>query len=169
VADPLHVYLQDHFAGATFGYELVARCRLRNEGTPFEAALAELTAEIAADRRALLGVMERLGAERSNAKALLAWASEKLSRLKPNDRPFSYTPLARFVELETLAIGIGGKRALWRALETVEPAELFDGCDLEALAERAEEQLETVERLRLEAARLAFVDRTGSRALTAAR
>ncbi|MFL5973072.1 MAG: hypothetical protein ACJ750_11865 [Gaiellaceae bacterium] len=160
----LHVYLQDHLAGATFGSELVERCRRRNERSEFGAALAELAGEIASDRQTLIAVMSRVGADRPNVKVSAAWLSEKARRLKPNGRLFSYTPLTRVLELESLAIGIAGKRALWRTLENValQGGEL-EGYDFAALAARAEGQLQRVERLRLRAARLAFAQQTSCR------
>jgi hypothetical protein len=153
----LHIYLQDHLAGATFGYQLAERCRRKNRHSEFGAPLAELASEIALDRESLAAVMRRVGAERSNVKASAAWFSEKIRRLKSNGRLLSYTPLSRVVELEGLVIGIAGKRALWRTLDSLAPqgGEL-EGFDFTALAERAEDQLERVERLRLQAARLAF-------------
>jgi hypothetical protein len=153
----LHIYLQDHLAGATFGCELVEHCRRNNERSEFGAPLAQLAGEIAADRQTLTALMREVGVERSTVKVSAAWLSEKGRRLKPNGRLFSYTPLTRVVELESLAIGIAGKRALWRTLEHVasERSEL-EGYDFAALAKRAEEQLHTVERLRLQAARRAF-------------
>ena len=42
--------------------------------------------------------------------------AEKLGRLKPNGQILGYSPLSRLVELETLALGITGKRSLWEAL-----------------------------------------------------
>ena len=153
----LHIYLQDHLAGATFGNELVEHCRRRNEGSEFEGPLAELAGEIASDRQTLAALMRQVGAKQSNLKVSAGWLIEKARRLKPNGRLFSYTPLTRVVELESLAIGIAGKRALWRTLEKVPPqgAEL-EGHDFAALAEQAEDQLQRVERLRLRATRLAF-------------
>ena len=153
----LDIYLQDHLAGATFGCELAERCRRENERSKFGEPLAKLAGEIAADRETLIDVMGRVGAHRSNVKISAAWLAEKVRRLKPNGRPFSYTPLTRLLELESLVIGITGKRALWRALEQtgVHEAELGP-VDFAALGERAEEQLRTVEGLRLAAARLAF-------------
>ena len=96
--------------------------------------------------------MRRVGADHSNVKISAAWLAEKVRRLKPNGRPFSYTPLTRMLELESLAIGITGKRALWRALEEtgVHEAELRT-VDFGALGKRAEDQLRSVESLRLAA------------------
>ena len=157
VASLLHIYLQDHLAGATFGCELAERCRRANERSEFGEPLAKLAGEIVADRETLIDVMRRVGADRSNVKISAAWLAEKVRRLKPNGRPFSYTPLTRLLELESLTIGITGKRALWRALEGTGVHETELGpVDFAALGQRAEEQLRTVESLRLAAARLAF-------------
>jgi hypothetical protein len=157
VLDPLSIYLTDHFAGATSGLELVRRCWRKNEGSRFAAPLSELVREIEADRRTLLAVMRRLDVEPSLLKTSGAWVLEKVARLKPNGPPLAYTALDRVVELETLTLGIAGKRALWRTLDDLFSSEdRLAGADFNALAERAEVQLATAERLRREAARLAF-------------
>jgi hypothetical protein len=153
----LRIYLQDHLAGSTFGLELVERCRRNNEGTQFGEPLAELASEIAEDRRTLLAVMREVGAQPSRVKVGAGWALEKARRLKPNGRLFGYTPLDRVLELESLAIGIAGKRAMWRVLDDLGArGELALSDDFSALAERADSQIERVEVLRLEAGRVAF-------------
>lgn len=57
------------------------------------------------------------------------------------------------LEFETLALGITGKQAMWRALRQVSDRypELA-AVDLDALAERAEDQRARLEELRLEVA-----------------
>lgn len=158
VAAALHIYLQDHFAGATFGLELVQRCQRNNEGSELAEPLAKLTAEIAEDRRTLQAIMRDVGVEASRTKVAAGWMLEKVRRLKPNGKLFEYTPLARLVELESLAIGISGKKAMWRALENVASQDQrFARHDFSALAERADDQLARVEALRLDAARTAFL------------
>jgi hypothetical protein len=156
VATALHIYLQDHLAGATFGLQLVQRCQRNNEGSELAEPLAKLTAEIAEDRRTLQEIMRDVGAETSRTKVAAGWALEKVRRLKPNGALFEYTPLARVMELESLAIGIAGKRAMWRALEDVASKEARLDHDFSRLAERADDQLSRVEALRLEAARTTF-------------
>lgn len=157
MSDHLSIYLTDHFAGATSGLELVRRCHRKNEGSRFAAPLSELVREIEADRRTLLAVMRHLGVEPSLLKTSAAWILEKVARLKSNGRPLAYTPIDRVVELESLTLGIAGKGALWRALDDLSSSEnrLADA-DFNALVKRAEVQLATAERLRREAARLAF-------------
>ena len=158
MTDPLGIYLQDHLAGATLGLELLERCRRNNDGTRFAAPLRELAAEIGADRETLLAVMRDAGATPSRLKITVAWALEKAQRLKPNGRLVGYTPLARVEELESLAVGIGGKLAMWRVLDELSAAgRRVGGHDFRVLAGRAEAQLRKVEGLRIEAGRAAFV------------
>jgi hypothetical protein len=60
--------------------------------------------------------------------------------------------------MEALALGIQGKRALWLALNAVAAqAPLFESVDLMRLVQRAKEQHECVESIRLDAARDAFL------------
>ena len=154
---PLNRYLADHLAGATFGVELVRRCRRNNAGSAFEEPLEKLVREIEEDRRTLVEVMEAVGAKASRTKTTGAWLFEKARRLKPNGRLFEYTPLSRVLELEALATGIAGKRALWRALDEVDlGSSRAGGFDFSELTRRAEDQRDAVEALRLQAARLAF-------------
>ena len=158
VAAALHIYLQDHFAGAALGLPLAQRCQRNNEGSELAESLAKLTAEIVEDRRTLHEIMRDVGADSSRTKVAAGWALEKVRRLKPNGKLFEYTPLARLLELESLVIGISGKKALWRALENVASQDQrLARHDFPALAERAEDQLSRVEVLRLDAARIAFL------------
>lgn len=149
------IYLNDHLAGSTVGIELARRARGENEGTELGRFLDELTAEIEQDRATLRAVMEALGVGPDRAKLALAWAGEKAGRLKLNGRLLGYSPLSRLVELEALTLGVHGKAALWRLLDELADRRL-DGFDFAALALRAERQLESLERHRLRAGRVAL-------------
>lgn len=152
----LAIYLNDHLAGATLGVELARRLRASNEDNlEFGPVLAEVCAEIEADRETLRAVMDRLGVGQSKVKPLAAVLGERLGRLKPNGRLWGYSPLSRLDELELLQLGVAGKRRLWRALEHTHAGEL-PGLDLGALADRASEQLRRLEALHLKAAALAL-------------
>jgi hypothetical protein len=156
-SDLLAIYLNDHLAGATGGLELVRRSLGANRGTAFEAPLERLATEIGEDRDALLHVMDRLGVARDPLKQWAGWAAEKAGRLKRNGRLVGYSPLSRVLELEVLALGIEGKRALWRALDEVASGDArLDDVDLAALLRRADAQRRLVERQRVRAAALAF-------------
>jgi hypothetical protein len=156
-SDAQTIYLNDHLAGATAGSELADRVASENEGTEFGKPLRELATEIAQDRAELLAIMEELEIQVDHIKVAVGWTAEKLARLKPNGRVFGYSPLSRLLELEGLAGGIRGKRALWRALKVVAPS--LPGIDaerLDVLLERAARQLRAVDRLHARAAELAL-------------
>jgi hypothetical protein len=156
VGDLLGIYLNDHLAGATAGVELARRLKGSNEDDPeFGQVLAEVCAEIEADREALKTVMDRLGVGQSKLKPLAAVVGERVGRLKLNGRLWAYSPLSRLDELELLQIGIAGKRRLWRALEHTHARDLPD-FDSAAFAERATEQMRRLEALHLKAAALAL-------------
>jgi hypothetical protein len=153
----LAIYLNDHLAGSTGALELARRARSANRGTPFEAAFERLAAEIEEDRDVLLDVMRRLGVARDPVKEIAGWLAEKAGRLKLNGRLTGYSPLSRVLELELLALGVEGKRTLWRALREVAAGDArLDGVDLAALLRRAERQRRIVEQQRLRAAAIAF-------------
>jgi hypothetical protein len=142
----LATYLNDHLAGATAGRELARRSAASNRGSQLGAFLEELAQEIDEDRDALLALMDELHVGTDRLKVLGGWAAEKLGRLKPNGRLFSYSPLSRLIELEGLTLGVRGKLALWQALEVIQadlPA--LASADLASLARRAERQVDQLE------------------------
>jgi len=152
----LAIYLNDHLAGAKLGIELARRLRSSNGDDPeFGQPLAQICAEIEADRETLIQLTERLGIDRNPVKPALALVAERLGRLKPNGQLRGYSPLSRVLELELLATGIGGKLQLWNALEQ-SLGESLDGFDFHALAERADRQGQRVEDLHLAATRRAL-------------
>jgi len=155
----LAIYLNDHLAGAALGVELARRLRSSNRGDPeMGEPLAEICAEIEADRETLRGLAERLGVSLNPVKPALARLGERLGRLKLNGQLRGYSPLSRMLELEILSSGIGGKVQLWNALEQ-RFGDSLEGFDFHALAERADRQGQRVEDLHLSAAERALGDR----------
>jgi len=147
------IYLNDHLAGATGGRQLVKRAASSNAGTPYGEFLGELEHEIAEDVASLERIMERLEVSKDPLKQVAAFGAEKLGRLKLNGRLIGYSPLSRLVELEALALGIEGKRALWRSLRQIAPSdERLDEEELDVLIRRAQRQREDLEPHRLAAA-----------------
>ena len=66
-------------------------------------------------------------------------------------------PLSSVIELESLLLGIEGKRAGWRVLRRqAQVDQRLDPAQLDDLTARADQQVETVEGLRIEAAAEAF-------------
>jgi hypothetical protein len=146
----LSVYVQDHFAGATVGADLARRAAGSNrDSEDYGAPLRELAGEIDEDRDSLRSLMDRLHVRADRVKQLAAWTGEKVGRLKLNGHLFTYSPLSRLEELELLALGVTGKRALWRTLHLLawqEPRLSIP--ELERLISRADEQLEKIEACR---------------------
>jgi hypothetical protein len=84
-------------------------------------------------------------------KEATAWVGEKVSRFKL--RHARSGEVGTLEALETLALGILGKRALWRALSVIAPTDVrVRGEDFDALAARALAQHARVEERRLQVA-----------------
>jgi hypothetical protein len=148
----LAIYLNDHLAAATGARDLARRAAASNRRAAYGPFLEDLGNQIDADRDALLRIMRALDVRVDRLKVIGGWGAEKLGRLKLNGRLLGYSPLSRVVELEVLALGIHGKRALWRSLQQLadeQPA--LAAFELPALIARADRQLEAVETRRLAA------------------
>lgn len=154
--EALGIYLNDHLAGSVGAIELVERAVRENEGDAFGGRLAAVLKEIREDQAVLQGLIERLGAGENLLKKAGAWLGEKAGRVKLG-RTDERGGLSRMEMLETLAMGIHGKLALWRALRAVAARhEALRGLDLDLLERRAREQHDEVETMRLEAAKAAL-------------
>jgi hypothetical protein len=154
----LSTYLNDHLGGSTTGSQLAERLVEQNEGTRYHGPLERVHTEIKEDRATLQQIMRRLEIAESKFKVAGGWAAEKFSRLKPNERLVGYSPLSRLLELDGLSSGVQGKTSLWQVLNACADAEpVLREFDLVELEARAKRQLETLERLRIDAGREAFV------------
>jgi hypothetical protein len=102
--------------------------------------------------------MARLEIDESRARTAMAWIAERATHFKLRLDDSSDGALGRLEAFDALAVGIEGKRALWRALAAAadDSADLR-GVDYDRLTQRAEEQRDRVEALRLKAARTALV------------
>jgi hypothetical protein len=146
----LDIYLNDHFAGATFGMELSRRAARENRGTELGDYLHVLHEEIVEDRETLRAVMNALGIDASPIKPAGAWLLEKAGRLKLNGQLRGHSPLNPLVELEGLEAGLSGKRSLWQVLARAFLGDArLERFHLDALVARAEEQLQGLEEHRL--------------------
>jgi hypothetical protein len=157
VSTGLNIYLKDHLAGATGGSELAAKLSADYGTGPLGSFLADLSRQIDQDRETLADLMDSLGVQPDPLKQAGAWVAEKASRLKLTDVLHGDADLKRLLQLEALAMGIDGKRDLWRALLSARTSGLTIDADLEALARRADEQRAGLEEHRLEAAGAALI------------
>ncbi|PPK93824.1 hypothetical protein CLV92_109101 [Kineococcus xinjiangensis] len=162
--DELGIYLNDHFAGAAGGLALFRRGAEARRGEPAGEVLARLAAEIAEDRTALREVMAAVGAPVHRSKVAAGWVAERVSRLKPNGRLLSRSPLSDYLELEAMLVGVHGKWAGWRTLLALaERDPRLDRRALEELSRRAGRQVEALEELRAQTLERAFGSRRGER------
>lgn len=145
----LGVYLNDHLSGSTGGLELARDMAERHKDDELGPFLQQLVQDIGEDRDALLSAMEALGIEKNPIKQGLAWAGEKLGRLKLGDLASGPHGANDLLEFEAMSLGVEGKRCGWLALER---AGVSAGLDLPRLIERAETQRDGLEHHRLRVA-----------------
>jgi len=150
--NPVVTYLNDHLAGGAAALDLLDHL-LKHPPAGQEAELRELRSEIKEDKELLLRILEQAGGRESGVRAAAARLAGKLGHAKllldsPGGREFR-----DFEALEALALGIQGKAALWRALGLLagKVADLAP-FDFTRLEQRAQEQFQRVDRLRLAAA-----------------
>lgn len=160
--DSLGVYLHDHLAGAAYAVDLVEFMRDQHREEELGRFASEILIEIKKDRATLRAIAERVGTSGGSIlKEAASWAAEKVSRFKLGHDAGS--GLATFEALEFLAMGILGKRALWRALAAIGPSDpRLAGVDFDALAARAQYQHGLVDQRRLILARTALERRSES-------
>lgn len=151
-------YLNDHLAGSEAALELLEFIKAEQDGTSLERFIAELRADIVADRQELEVLMVRLSVSQSRTRRATAWLGEKVTEIKLHLDDLAGGPLRMLEALEALALGIHGKWSLWQALAAAaEDAPALLVLDYKRLIERAEDQRLRVEALRLETARKALV------------
>jgi len=149
--EDLQVYMSDHLAGARAGVELAEQLVRTSDDAGERQFFQELCDEIEADRQTLEGMLEGAGGHPSVIRQAGGWLSEKLIALKMRWDDPSGRGLTFFEALETLAIGVLGKRSLWRALAAVQPhVPQLQAFDLARLEARAQDQYDRIERKRIE-------------------
>jgi hypothetical protein len=139
-------YLRDHLAGADTAIQMVQglseASREGAEGALFES----LYEQFREDRGVVEGILAELGYTSRSAKRLAGQATGTALRVVAGGAPGD---VSLFRTLEALAIGVQGKRCLWRAAQAVaalpHPPGRRSFVELEADAVR---QWETIERHR---------------------
>jgi hypothetical protein len=153
----LAIYLNDHLAGSIGALEMLDDMIETHQGKSLESLLRNLRKAIDADQRTLKKLMNYLDIKESGVRKASAWLAEKLSRTKLRTGDLGKPNLALLQSLETLALGIAGKRSLWQMLRAAtETGSLRTRYDFAALEKRASEQLKTVEAETLKIGRKIF-------------
>jgi hypothetical protein len=150
-------YLNDHLAGSVVALELLDHLSATHSKTELGTFFRQLRFDIAADRDALQELMERLDIGESRTRKASAWLTEKMTELKLAFDDPKDGSLRLFESLEALSLGIEGKRSLWIALiAAAEKSPSLRLVDYESLKQRAQEQRDRVEKLRIETAQQAL-------------
>jgi hypothetical protein len=142
----LIAYLREHLTGSDVAIHVVRRLRRTHEGTPEGRLFAYLAEEFEEDRAVVRSLLAHLGASAGSAKRLVGQASGALLSVVAGGQPGALSLLRT---LEGLAIGVQGKRCMWRALESAAGASrLPGGKSFGALEMNAVRQWEAIEQHR---------------------
>ena len=151
----LDSYLNDHLAGSVGAIELVDHWSKLCDGKPLATFLADLKKDIEADQKTLRELMRALGTKESSIRPAGAWVAEKFSRARFAIAGDEIGGLGLVLTLETLVMGITGKKLLWRTLAASELPRMGN-IDFAEMEQRAEQQIARVELERIRAAREAL-------------
>lgn len=150
---PLAIYLHDHIAGAQTAIAVLQNLKKQHEDEPLGKFAAGLHEEVQKDLTRLEQFADRIADEGAKPlKKAIARIAAKGFWSKLHRR--TNKGLGTLEALELLAVGILGKRALWRALKEVAPIDArLRNEDFDRLVKRAQDQHDRVERFRLQLAR----------------
>lgn len=154
----LITYLNDHLAGSVAALQLLEHLLDLQQGADYDQ-LRSIRLEIEEDKKVLQGILKDLGGKESSLRQAAAWLTEQFGQAKLRlDDPGS-GDLRVLEGLEALGLGIQGKAALWRALAAVENRlPELQRIDFPRLLNRAQDQFQRVDALRLRAAETALAD-----------
>jgi hypothetical protein len=146
----LAVYLNDHLAGASAAFEVLD---VLADVRGLENWVGHIRDEIAEDRRELENLMTKLQIGRGTVRQAAGWLSGRIAELKTRLDDRKGGDLQRLELLETLSLGIEGKRSMWASLQSASAYDTaLNGPDYPRLVARALEQRQEVEVRRLKAA-----------------
>ena len=139
----LATYLREHLAGADTAIEVVQGLRDEYRGSPEGALFGSLYEQFREDRGVVEDILAELGYTSRSAKRLAGRATGGALRVVAGG---ATGDLSLFRTLEALAIGVQGKRCLWRAAQALVSLPHWPGrrsfVDLEADAVRQWESIE---------------------------
>lgn len=151
----LQNYLNDHLAGSEGAIKLVDHLIKATDGEPGNAFFKGLRRTIKDDQERLGELMDAVGVKQSALLKIAGNVTGGASRLKLR---WEKEQLGIFEALEMLALGIQGKRLLWRILDEISPHfPQWKNFDFIQLERDAVVQRDAVENLRRETGRDALV------------
>jgi hypothetical protein len=112
----LIAYLRDHLSGADMAIRVVHRLVSTNRGTEDGTLFRRLSKEFEADYFVVRTLLTHLGASGRSIKRAAGFASGAVLSVPAGGEPGDLSLLRT---LEALAIGVQGKRCMWRALQNL--------------------------------------------------
>jgi len=112
----LIAYLRDHLGGADMAIRVVRRLGSTNRGTEDAALFRRLSEEFEEDHAVVRTLLTQLGASARSLKRAAGVASGVVLSVPAGGEPGDLSLLRT---LEALAIGVQGKRCMWRALQNL--------------------------------------------------
>jgi hypothetical protein len=155
--EPLALYVNNHLAGSAAGLTLMDDLASRAEGTPLAPKLRALAAEVSEDQQLLRDTLDRLGVRERRVAQAAAWLGEKVSERRLALVAHNHPALAMMEGLESIALGLQGKLAIFRVLAELGPLDpRLAGLPYSERAERTVAQHGMIEAERRNLARDAF-------------
>jgi hypothetical protein len=151
--EALIAYLRDHLSGSDVALRVVHRLGSTHQGHQDRTLFRRLSDEFEEDRAVVRRLLTLLGASGRSIKRAAGYASGAVLSVTAGGEPGDLSLLRT---LEALAIGVQGKRCLWRALQNLRTVpSTVDGMTFVELEARAVRQWEAIE-----GRRRALVERT---------
>ena len=142
----LVAYLLDHLSGADMAIRVVQRLGATHQDTEHGTLFRRLLREFDEDRSVVRTLLTQLGASGRSIKRAAGFASGTVLSVTAGGEPGDLSLLRT---LEALAIGVQGKRCLWRALQNLHPVPVtVHGMNFVQLEVRAVRQWEAIEERR---------------------
>jgi hypothetical protein len=144
--EALIAYLRDHLSGADTALRVVHRLRSTHEDIEVGTLFRRLSNELEEDRSVVRTLLMQLGASGRSFKRAAGFASGTVLSVTAGGEPGD---LSLFRTLEALAVGVQGKRCLWRTLQHLRTVPLtVDGMTFVELEAKAVRQWEAIEERR---------------------
>lgn len=154
----LECYLNDHLAGSSGALLLIQELIDRAKDSEASEFFTRLKMDVSGDRELLEGLLSSLGSDPSAVKKAAGNIAARVGFLKLAWEGFKPGDLGLLEALEMLALGVQGKRLLWRALgEIAHRFPEWEGMDFRQFERDAVRQRDGVERRRMAAARLSLI------------
>ena len=151
----LIAYLRDHLSGADMALRVVHRLGSTHQRNEVGTLFRRLSKELEEDRSVVRTLLMQLGASRRSIKRAAGFASGTVLSVTAGGEPGDLSLLRT---LEALAVGVQGKRCLWRALQNLHNVpSIVDSMNFVELEAKAVRQWDA-----LEERRRALVTRTFS-------